>query len=62
VTQEAERSQANIEKTDAALKYINFRAAREDFIDVKTCALKEGLTLGEYLLHAHRVYQQQKKG
>lgn len=52
---------ANIETpTGKDAKYINFRVSREDFVDIKTAALREDLTLGAYLMHTHRVYQAKK--
>lgn len=54
---ETKAAPANIEKPAGDIKYINFRVSRDQFIEVKKAALDAGMTLGDYLLHAHRAYQ-----
>lgn len=38
-------------------RYINFRIAHDKFVEIKTAALKQGLTLGDYLILTHEAYQ-----
>lgn len=40
-------------------RFMNARVSQEEFVDIKTAALREGLTLRQYLLQTHRAYQNQ---
>ena len=38
-------------------RFLNARVSQDEFVDIKMAALRERLTLGQYLLRAHRMYQ-----
>jgi len=37
-------------------RFVNFRVSHEEFVEIKTAALREGLTLGQYVKLIHRAY------
>lgn len=47
---------------DAAGKarFINFRVPNERFIEIKTAALHQGMSLADYLVQAHEAYQKKR--
>lgn len=55
------QAEPNIEKPAVeGPKYINFRVDKETFREIKKAALDEDMTLGDYMIHAHRTYQSKK--
>ena len=38
-------------------RFINFRVSNDRFIEIKTAALHQGLSLGDYLILTHEKYQ-----
>jgi hypothetical protein len=42
-------------------RFLSARVSREEFVDIKTAALRDGVTLGEYFLRAHRMYQARER-
>ncbi|MDO9588786.1 MAG: hypothetical protein Q7J13_12740 [Brevundimonas sp.] len=37
-------------------RFVNFRVSHDEFVEIKTAALREGLTLGQYVKLIHRAY------
>ena len=37
-------------------RYVNFRVSHDEFVEIKTAALREGLTLGQYVKLVHGAY------
>ena len=38
-------------------RFLNFRVSHDEFVEIKTAALRDGLTLGQYVKLIHRTYQ-----
>lgn len=37
-------------------RFLNFRVSHDEFVEIKTAALREGLTLGQYVKLVHGAY------
>lgn len=37
-------------------RFVNFRVSHDEFVEIKTAALREGLTLGQYVKLVHGAY------
>ena len=38
-------------------RFVNFRVSHDEFVEIKTAALREGLTLGQYVKLVHGAYR-----